>query len=65
MQELGLQVRTHLRDFVEENRALVGHFEFAGLGADGTGKRALFVSEEFGFQKLTGQRGAIHLDEGC
>ena len=45
MQELGLQVRGHLRDFVQENGALVGQFKFAGLGAHRAGERALFESE--------------------
>src|ERR1700733_1272577 len=63
VQELGLKVRTHFGDFVEKDSALVGELEFAGLGANGTGECALFVAEEFGLQKLAGQRRAIDLDE--
>ena len=64
VQELGLQVRAHLRDFVEEDGAFVGHFEFAGLGAHRAGKRALLITEQFRFQELARKRRAIHFDEG-
>src|SRR6202020_319050 len=64
VQELRLKVRAHLGDFVEEDSALVGEFEFAGLGAMGAGEGALFEAEEFGFEKFAGKSGAVDLNEG-
>src|SRR5580698_3841587 len=52
VEKLGLEVRAHLGDFVEEDRALVGEFEFTGLGAVGSGEGALFESEEFRFEEF-------------
>ena len=64
VQQLGLQVGAHLRDFIQENRAVVGELEFSGLGAYRAGKSSLLVTEQFRFQKFAGQCRAIHLDEG-
>ena len=63
VQKFCLQVRAHLRDFVEKDRALVGQLEFAGLGANRAGERSLLVTEKLRFQKFAGQRGAVHFDE--
>ena len=54
VEQLGLQVRGHLRDFIKEDRAFVGQLELAGLRADRAGECALLVSEELGFEQLTG-----------
>ncbi len=45
VQELCLQVRAHLRDFIQENRSLVGQLEFSGLCPHCPGERALFEAE--------------------
>src|SRR5580698_8526154 len=64
VEKLGLEVRAHLGDFVEEDRALVGEFAFTGLGAVSSGEGALFESEEFRFEEFAGESGAVHFDEG-
>src|SRR5882724_8239001 len=43
LQEAGLDLRVHVADLVEEDRAEVGHFEQPLLGRDGTGEGALLV----------------------
>ena len=63
VQELGLQVGAHFRDFVQEDRALGGQLKLPRLGTHGAGKRALLVAEQFGFEQFAGKRGAIHFDE--
>ena len=50
-------------DFVEEQRALVGQLEFAGLTGGGAGEGAFFVAEEFALEQGFGNRGAVDLDE--
>ena len=45
MQKLGLQMRGHFRDFIQENGSFISHFEFAGLGAHRARKRALLETE--------------------
>ena len=45
VQQLGLEMRAHLGDFVEENGALGGQLEFAGFRAHRAGERALLVAE--------------------
>ena len=51
-QDLGLRVRAHGGDFVEEERAAVGDFEEALLGGDGGSERALDVAEERGLEQF-------------
>ncbi len=51
-QNLGLGVHAHGGDFVQEERAAVGHFKEAFLGGDGRGECALDVAEERGFKQL-------------
>ena len=63
VQELGLQRRLHLADFIEHQRAAVGLLELADARRRGAGERAAFVSEELALQQLGRQRRAIHLDE--
>ena len=64
VEQFRLKVRAHLGDFVEKDRALVGEFEFTGLGAMRAGECALFEAEEFGFEKFAGESCAVHFDEG-
>src|SRR2546430_8081611 len=63
VQQLGLQPQRHLADLVEEERALVGRLELAGLLAIGAGERALLVAEQLGLEQLARQGGAVHLQE--
>ena len=63
-QQLHLRGRRNVADFIEKQRALVGQFEFSGLAGGRAGEGALFVAEEFAFQKIFGDRGAVDFDEG-
>ncbi len=58
-QQLGLQPRIHLADFVEQQRAAVGLLELADAPRDGAGEGALLVAEQFGFQQVLGDRRAV------
>ena len=51
------------RDFVEHDRAALGHLEPSRLARDGAGERSALVAEKFGFDELGGQAGAIDLQE--
>src|SRR5690349_13588592 len=64
VQKLGLQMGAHFRDFVEEDGALGGLFKLSRLGTDGAGEGALFKAEQFGFEQLARERGAIDFNEG-
>src|ERR1700674_1900958 len=64
VQQLGLQVGTHLRNFIEKDRAFVGEFKFPGFRTNGAGESALFESKQFGFEQFARERGAIYFDEG-
>ena len=59
-QQLDLHRGAGGADFVEENRAVVGQHEFAGLIADRAGERASHVAEQFAFQQRFRQRAAGH-----
>ena len=50
-------------DFVEEKRATVGLFEAADAAFHGPGEGAAFVAEEFTFEELRGESGAVNGDE--
>ena len=58
-QNFRLRGGRHVADFVEENRALVALLEFADALQGRAGERAAFVAEQFAFQQLFGNRGAI------
>src|SRR5262249_56848042 len=53
----------HLADLVEEQRALIGGLELAGLLPVGARERALLVAEQLGFEELARKRRAVHLQE--
>ena len=63
-QQLGLQARVHLADFVQQQRAAIGFLELADAPGDGAGEGALLVAEQFGFQQVFRDGGAIDRDEG-
>ena len=65
LQQLGLQRRRHLADFVQQQRALVAQLELAGLGLVGAGERARLIAEQLALQQFAGHGGAIHLQEGA
>ncbi len=56
----------HAVDFVEENRSLVGHFKEAGLAFfAGAREGAADVAEEFAFEEVCRQGGAVDSHEGA
>ena len=63
VQQLGLQRRLHLADFVEEDRAGVRLLELADARRRRAGERALLVAEQLALEQLGRQRRAIDLDE--
>src|SRR6185312_1741595 len=62
-QQLHLRCWRYIANLVQKQSAFVGEFEFARLTACGPGECAFFVSEEFTFQKVFRDRGAVDLDE--
>ena len=62
-EELGLELRGHLGDFVEEQGAGAGFLEAADALVDGTGEGAFFVTEEFGFEEVFWEGGAVHFHQ--
>ena len=53
----------HVADFVEENRAVVALLEFADALQGRAGEGAAFVAEQFAFQQLLGDGGAVDREE--
>ena len=62
-QQIALAFRRQVADFVEEQRTAVGQQEAAGLVGQGPGERAFPMAEQFGFDQLFRQRGAVDEDE--
>ncbi len=65
VQQLGLQQRRHLANFIEQDRPFVAEFEFAGLGVRGAGESSGFITEQFAFEQVGGHSRAIHFEEGA
>ena len=61
-EQFGLEGAAHVADFVQEDGAAVGFFDAAEFLADGAGEGAFFVAEEFAFQEVLGDGGAIDAD---
>src|SRR5262249_38305207 len=64
-QQLRLQVESHFRDFVQEQRASVRPLERSLDPLDGPGESALLVSEQRALDESFRKRGAIQLNEGA
>jgi len=62
-QELGLELRRHVSDFIEQQRSAVGSFEQSGLGGFRIGKCSALVPKQLALQEVRGNGGAIQLDE--
>ena len=58
-QQLGLDLRRNLADFVQQDGPAVGQFEAAFAFGQRAGERALFVAEEFAFDEVLRDGGAI------
>src|SRR5262245_61626174 len=63
VEKLCLQVRTHVRNLIQEDRSLSCKFKLSWLCAYRAGKCSLFKAEQFRFKQFSRQRGAIHLNE--
>ena len=53
MQQLRLQMRAHLRNFVQEDGSLVCHFKLTRLRSHCASERALLKPEKLGLQKFS------------
>ena len=62
-QQFGLHAHIHFADFVEQERAAMGRFEFTGAPGEGAGEGAFFVAEQLAFQQGFGNGGAVQRDE--
>ena len=62
-QQLGLAGKTHVADFVEEQRAAGGQLKFAGPRFVGVGECAFFVAEQLAFQQRFRERRAVDRNE--
>ena len=58
-QQLHLRGRREVTDFIQKDRALIGHFKAPLAHSDGPGERAFLVAKEFAFDNGFGQGGAI------
>ena len=61
-QQLGLQRTAHVADLVQENGAAVGFLHAAQLLFDSAGEGAFLVAEQFAFQQVFGDGGAVDAD---
>src|ERR1700744_4591473 len=60
-QQLRLQGKRYVTYFVQEERALMGHFESPSPLRDGAGERALLMSKQLTLEKIEGNRRAVDL----
>ena len=60
-QELGLHPRAGLREFIQKQRAVFGHFHQTGLAGHGSRERSLFMPEELALEQLVLK--ARHVDD--
>ena len=62
-QHLGLRLRAHVADFVQEDRPAIGLLELADLLLGGAGERSLLVAEQLRLDQFLGDRRAVDLHE--
>jgi hypothetical protein len=58
-QQKSLHAQRHLADFVEEDRAVVGHLELAGFVPVGAREAALHMAEQLRFEQRFRNAGAV------
>jgi hypothetical protein len=63
-EQLGLEVRRHLADFIEQQRSALGHLEQAFLVHRRAGEGAFLVAKQLGLDEILRNGGAVDLDEG-
>ena len=59
-QQLGLQLKRHIADFVEQERAPVGRFHSTYPIGHGASKGPFGVAKQFRFDQFLGERSAVH-----
>src|SRR5690349_21052146 len=59
-EQLGLESRSQLAHFVEENRAAFGDLELPSLLRNGAGECAFLVAEQLAFEQGLGERRAVN-----
>ena len=59
-----LKVHIHFTDFIKEDRTAVGLFEKTYLAGLGIGKSSPFMSKQFCFQQVKGERTTVDLNKG-
>ena len=65
-QQLSLNFQGHFADLIEKNGTAFGQFKFPRLAfAEGSGKCPFDVAEEFAFDQIPGQAGAIDDNKGA
>ena len=62
-EQLGLQRRGHVGDFIQEDGAVVGHLEAANPLRHRAGEGAFLVPEELAFEQGLRDGGAVDLDQ--
>src|SRR6476660_6045021 len=62
-QQLRLNLKVHIADFVEKDRAAMGHLKKTLLGGSRTREGAFFVTEEFCLEQFSGETSTIEIDE--
>ena len=62
-QQFDLQRQRNVADFVEEERPAIRQLDLAFGHFDCTGERALFMPEQFAFEQIFGDRGAVDRDK--
>src|ERR1700722_5540564 len=65
LRRFGLEAQNEPADFAQEEGAVFGEFDVAGLGGVGVGEGALLMAEEFALEKRARDRGAVHFDAGA
>src|SRR5215472_3554597 len=61
-QELYLHLGIKVANFIQEESAAVGHFKVADLLGIGSAESPFLVAKKFTFDKVFGDRGAVHVD---
>src|SRR5690349_8302963 len=63
-EQFHLRLQLQLANFVEEERALVGEFEQAGLRRISAAERAFLIAKQFAFDQIFRQSSAIDIHPG-
>jgi hypothetical protein len=64
-QQLGLELRVHFADLVQEQHAAIRGFDQPGLGDRGAREGAALMPEQLAFHQAGGDGGAVHIHEGA